>query len=295
MKIKIKTFVRGVTGLFLLAFLLPAQGAPLNLSTPFPDPDIITNGTGVRYIYDGDGTNTLTITGGGGAGGAPSSQFITIPGGNSLNGGNTAAISGQVAGIGNIVTPGSYILTANFDNAGNWINDGTSTVSVGGYVVNPTNFGQDTVAEAYFGGTNTGTVLTMNLTQFGFQGTPTGAGDRDTLLLEWVGDINGGDLFDLGFGGETGGTVALGNVFWGTTDASSGTGGTFGQIWDPLLINDMTAFTSSFVSCASGCPLQVDTFVPVPAAAWLFGSGLLGLAGVGARRRGKRQNTGEYS
>ncbi len=115
------------------------------------------------------------------------------------------------------------------------------------------------------------------------------AGDRDTVVLEWMGDITGGDLFDLGYAGPTGGAVAVGNVFWGTTDPNAAGGGSYGGEWDPLAINDMTAFQSSFTSCTN-CALKVDTFVPVPAAVWLFGTGLLGLVGVGIRRRGQKRN-----
>ncbi|MEE8428428.1 MAG: VPLPA-CTERM sorting domain-containing protein [Gammaproteobacteria bacterium] len=63
--------------------------------------------------------------------------------------------------------------------------------------------------------------------------------------------------------------------------------GSYGADWDPLEISDTTAFTDDFISC-TGCALQVDTFVPVPAAVWLFGSGLFGLIGVGARNRARR-------
>lgn len=39
--------------------------------------------------------------------------------------------------------------------------------------------------------------------------------------------------------------------------------------------------------CKKDCGNNKPSVVPIPAAAWLFGSGLLGMAGIGYRRRSK--------
>ena len=271
---------RLLSGVLIATVTGALQAAPLNLPTPYPDPDITTHGTSISYIYDGDGSNRLTITG---AGGLVSSQVITIPDGNSLNGGVNSLISAVPGGAGVAADLESgYLLTADFNDSGDFLG---GAVEVTGYAVNPYAFGTSTAPEAFFAGTNTGTILTLDLDRFGFSGTPASAGDRDTVILEWGGIVTGGDLNILGFAGPVGGAVAVGNVFWGTDDPLEALGGTFGGAWDPLEINDMTAFTSSFVSCDGFCPVLVDTFVPVPAAVWLFGSGLLGLIGTGMRRK----------
>ncbi len=41
-------------GLLISILIPPLQAAPLNISTPFPDPDIIAGGAELLYTYDGD-------------------------------------------------------------------------------------------------------------------------------------------------------------------------------------------------------------------------------------------------
>ena len=52
-----------------------------------------------------------------------------------------------------------------------------------------------------------------------------------------------------------------------------------------LQLSMIGSFTSDWTASGTGQDTFVQTVIPVPAAVWLFGSGLLGLAGV-ARRRG---------
>ena len=101
-------------------------------------------------------------------------------------------------------------------------------------------------------GFNSGTLLTGNLTALGFNN----AGDP----LEFLFDVTGGDAFALFGGGSLSGGVVL---------ASSG----FGGNWD-----------SDFGTISAVSDTGV---VPVPAAVWLFGSGLIGLLGFARHTRRK--------
>lgn len=58
--------------------------------------------------------------------------------------------------------------------------------------------------------------------------------------------------------------------------------------WDISALGELTALTitaNTFGSVFTLAGLDVTAAVPVPAAAWLFGSALLGLAGMGRRRK----------
>jgi len=271
--------------LFLLAFLLPVQAAPLNLPYLQAEPLVNSNGTYVDYVYtpvttSHDGGGTLRITGLAGTAGVfgggqaelngasyneTSSQIIKMPGA-TLDAFISATIGGTPYAA---ATP--YLLEAAFDAGGNFTG---GSVRVDGFAIRP--FFGSTVVHPSFAGFNSGTILTMNLTSFGFTGTPNGGGSgTDNITLEWLGDITGGDLFDMGNMG-TGGVVGIGSVDWN--------GGSFGGAWDPGNTNDMSAFLQSFSTCTD-CDWDQNTFIPVPAAVWLFGSGLLGLIGISRRRR----------
>ena len=106
-------------------------------------------------------------------------------------------------------------------------------------------------------GFNSGTLLTGTLTAFGFPDT---GGDP----FEFLFDVTGGDAAAL-YGG---GSVPAGVILSGT-----GFGGDFGSNFDNL-----SSGTGTGTAVAN-----VGT-VPVPAALWLFGSGLLGLTGLARRR-----------
>ena len=129
------------------------------------------------------------------------------------------------------IADGTFDLTANIDDLGA-LNGGTLTI--GG-----------TVASLGF---NSGTLLTGNLTAFGF---PDLGGDP----LEFLFDVTGGDA--AGLYGSIGGIILGGTNFTGdfTTD-----------------------FTGTGSAVADVAP------VPLPAAVWLFGAGLLGLVGLGRNR-----------
>jgi hypothetical protein len=111
-------------------------------------------------------------------------------------------------------------------------------------------------------------VLTINSLDFGgnFGGGHDFllAPDPGTLEVLWVSAAGGGD-YDVAFRWSHDITCAE----------------------DPSLI--FTAFTAHWVLEGVATVTGTTPAVPVPAAAWLFGSGLMGMAGV-ARRRKVRQN-----
>ena len=131
-----------------------------------------------------------------------------------------------------------------------------AAITGGTFDIDASIFGDGTLNSGSFviGGTiaslgfNSNILLTGDLTVLGF-----GAGDT----LEFLFDVTGGDA--AGLYGSSGGII-LGN---------SGFGG------------DWTSdFNTSFTSVS-----DTGTLVPVPAAAWLFGSGLLGLVGFARRKQ----------
>ena len=130
------------------------------------------------------------------------------------------------------ITNGTFNLNASIDASGSL---SSGSLSIGG-----------TVASLGF---TSGTLLTGNLTAFGF---PDSGGDP----LEFLFSVTGGDA--TGLYGSIGGIIL-----------SGGTGftGDFN-----------TDFTGNGSAVADVAP------VPLPAAVWLFGAGLLGLVGLGRNR-----------
>ena len=76
--------------------------------------------------------------------------------------------------------------------------------------------------------------------------------------------ITGSALVDAGVGMWTGQLVSAGNIgsAWGDFDMTQ-----YSEVWDIKITS------------------HADTVIPVPAAVWLFGSGLMGLVGVARRRK----------
>lgn len=132
--------------------------------------------------------------------------------------------------------------------------DLSATIDDAGNLVGGTIAIGGTVASLGF---NSGTLLTGTLTAFGF---PDAGGDP----FEFLFDVTGGDAAAL-YGG---GSVPAGVILSGT-----GFDGDFGSNFDNL-----SSGTGTGTAVAN-----VGT-VPVPAALWLFGSGLLGLTGLARRR-----------
>jgi hypothetical protein len=139
------------------------------------------------------------------------------------------------------ISSGSFSLSATIDSSG-VLSGGTLTI--GG-----------TVASLGF---NSGTLLTGNLSAFGF---PDAGGNP----LEFLFNVTGGDAAGLYGGISTTGGIIL---------SATGFTGDFASDFDNLIGG--TPGTGSGV--ANVAP------VPLPAAIWMFFSGLLGLMGLGQRR-----------
>jgi hypothetical protein len=146
------------------------------------------------------------------------------------------------------VSGGSYNLTANFDNSG--IFTGGTLLATG------------TTSDPAW---QSGTIIDADLTNFGFSGS----GSAGVFEFEFNDPFMTGDM--AAFWGGYSGVIAT------TFNMSP----TFTGDWDPSLDNNPAFWQRSF--SATG---NVDTFVPVPvpAAIWLFGSGLVGLMGFARRR-----------
>ena len=136
------------------------------------------------------------------------------------------------------IAGGTFDLTAVIDGSGAL---STGSLSIGG-----------TVASLGF---NSGTLLTGNLTAFGFLDS---GGDP----LEFLFDVTGGDAAGL-YG-------SIGGIILGAT----GFGGNFTSDFDNL-VGGVPGTGSAVANVAP---------VPLPAAIWLFGAGLLGLVGLGRNR-----------
>lgn len=148
----------------------------------------------------------------------------------------------------------TYDLNATFDSSGNFTG-GTVSITGASLTANPLWAGP--------------TILTATLTDFGFQG------DGAAGVFEFKFDDAGGDMADFG---HAGGIII-------STFNLSGPGVT--GVWDPGNDGQPDFFLNDF----SGTASAVDSFIPVPGAAWLLGSALLGVAAVRRRAAGaSRQN-----
>jgi len=166
------------------------------------------------------------------------SSFINVSYGSGMLSANGFALSLDDDGMGPAISiaGGSFDLLASINMSG--ILTG-GTLSIGG-----------TIGSLGF---NSGTLLTGNLTDFGFV-------DMGGDPFEFLFNVTGGDAASL-YGG-TGGIILSGTGFAGS------------------FANDFN--NSPFAGMADVASVSP---VPVPAAAWLFGSALIGLIGFSRRRR----------
>ena len=104
----------------------------------------------------------------------------------------------------------------------------------------------------------------------------------------WADGSNTGNVWGAGVGGTGGSTDLFGQEFdqagiaLGTTNTLYGLTGNSGpgQVQSYILGTDVTVTADGTLKVGGG----TGPTVPLPAAVWLFGSGLLGLFGVGRRR-----------
>lgn len=220
---------------------ISAQAASLQLVPGIPD--ITTSNSDVSYTYSAGTGGNLTITGS--LPGNTVGQTIRLVSGGPIY----YVIPNYPDPTYNLET--GYQLHAAFDTSGHFV---SGTVAVTGLVAsNPANPNSSPLP-----GYSSGTLLTANLTKFGFTGI---SGSHDTLTLDFLMTLTGGDLHAAGF--------SQGGLIW-----SGGVSPSFGGNWDPLNNNSGLAFQRNFATCA-GCTATLDTFVPLPASVWLFLSGLL--------------------
>lgn len=314
--------------LTMLIFPNSAHAKLIGLEAAPGSPDINTNGTFINYDYVGGGAGgQLTISSY--ASDGKVTQDITLPAASqwgTVAPGVFKIRDPEKEGTADFGRTG-YTLTANFNDAGVFT-DGTVTITgaidaAAGFLdstlqyikpLDPT-LGDATTNPCFqicSGWTNTShkgpaTLLVGQLLGFGFKATPDVNGNYDALQMDWYMETVGGDMFTAGWTDIGGfrtdvGVIASGLVTWGNGLNAQNTG-TFDPLgvtgWDPLDNNTTTAFLQDFRSCdpapigAGGgrCEVLLDTFVPVPAAVWLFGSGLLGLTGMGVRNRRRNRST----
>lgn len=246
----------------MLLAVSSAQGALLGITPSYPD--ITTSGTDITYAFVAGTGGTLTINGG--AASNLAQQTIKF-----FNGDSAHFICQGTTSCNPNTT---YSLEALFNASGVFTG---GSLNILGYVDGSTASGY----QAYAGLANTGTLYTASLTGFGFNGSHTTGATFDNLVLDFSILGNGGDLFTAF--GTGNGLIWNGRV---NTDGSA----TYGGNWDDQIAPMTKSFgcTVDDTVTANKCTATLNTFVPVPAAVWLLGSGLVGLMGVANRNRKAR-------
>lgn len=251
------------------AFLIvpSAHGALIGITKGYPD--INQASTDINNVFvNTDATHVWRMTINGSNATAPNTDLVTQ---------NIQWFSGDVNHnvcasnvLNSSCTYSPYTLIAYFDAAGNFT---TGSVTVDGYIdgnTGSTGYQPDTT----HGLANTGSLLDATITKFGFSGT-TGTTAYDNLQLDFLFlfDSTSADLNQLYGAGSGGGVIWNGRVQTGQVNG----------VWT------QSAFATAF-SCSGviGCSSTMDTFVPIPAAVWLFGSGLAGLVGFSCASRRRR-------
>lgn len=155
-----------------------------------------------------------------------------------------------------------YSLTANFDSTG---------ILTGGTILitgDPAQYSTDGLCPGVNCPWDGGVLLQSNeLNQFGFSGIDD-SGTFEFLTGSFTGDM-----------GQWGATTSAGIV----ASTFNMTGDVFVGDWDPTLENKMPTGTAGDPYTFTGTA-TIDTFVPLPAAALMFGSALFGLFGMARRK-----------
>lgn len=250
-------------------------GAALFLSATVANASLINVGSGEPDLTTSNVTLNYTFTALCFATGSSSGESATC-GSSSGNGNNAVTYEGSLdtassSGLFTITDSsmtlddgshsyglqnGNYILTANFDGNGDFVATGSNfSATYDGMIDLDTGLSTSPY--------NSGTWATGDLTDNGFGGT------GNTGIIEFLFNNTGGDLATFADNGAI--TLNLLSADW-TGD------------WDSLN-GDLNFWQHSFSSITSDVDTFVTTVVPVPAAVWLFGSGLLALAGITRRKR----------
>ncbi len=189
-----------------------------------------------------------------------------------------------------------------FDFSGQWsfVDQGGGAVDFNGNMAFEDYQTFTTVSVTFFGSMNgTVTVLGSEQTIGTDVSGPQGSWDPDTLTFTFHvpnagGNTSGASNYTEVESSCTGSGSVLGNTVCGTRGNTT-------PEWEGLTISlvfasDLKSFTGTITAVeASGSGLTANvttltysvsgTEIPIPAAAWLFGTGLVGLAGVARRRQ----------
>lgn len=254
---KVRT-VGSVVGGCLALMLTPAANAALLGLSP-SSPDLTLFSGSLSYVFDaqclGSDGSTLGACGTDNGQNGPNKVTFDGPLDEASSSGLLSIIGSTMVlgpdGSGTLipVSGGSYDLMASFTGAG--LFDSGSVTALG------------TTSDPNF---QSGTLVAATITDLGFGGSDS-SGVFDMSL-----SITGGDMASFSAdGGVIASTTTMSPVWVGDWDAS---------------LNDNPAFWQR----SFGATVSADTFanasvVPVPAAVWLLGSGLVGLIGVARRGR----------
>lgn len=262
-----KSVIATLLPMLALVAMQSAHGATIPLTVVYPD--IATKFTDITYVYDSGIGGTMKINGYTGPGSSKVTQTISFDGVTSLD----VRTDQTALALGSASRYTTYELTAKFDTNGAFVSTGSS-LTITGFV----DGNKNTVGWQQYGTlANSGTLLAAGLTNFGFYGHALNA-NYDYLEIDFLLAATGGDLFNAGYGPGEG-------LRWGGNVTNASGLAPVAGIWDNAATSP---FKQSFSCTAGNCTSQLDTYVPVPAAVWLFGSGLLGLFGVATRRRATR-------
>jgi hypothetical protein len=289
---------------FALSTLLPAlalvaaqsaHGALLGVTTGAPM--ITTTGFDISNTFVPGTGGTLTINGNQGSSAAQVTNSIQLTAAevaanskHMIFGCSTLGVSTSTCATPNSPSS-SYVLTANFDASGAFTG---GSLTVLGYIDVDTSisngYGQDN-----FNGTPSGTLLVANLNAVGFRlntgGSVTNGSNTsyyDFLTLDFKGTVTGGDLKNSIYdpNNVVSGLMNSVQIFSGSAAPYTVPFANVASVTNP--------FTTNF-ACGNGdnlnrpCAGTLDTMVPLPATAWLLGSGLAGLLGMATRSRKTRK------
>lgn len=262
MKIRIPALLALLWAAMQLTVPGGVHAAPLNLTRTYPDFNVVS----LSYSYNAT-TGILTV--------GQVENNAAVGGNNDwmCNPGETCTGTGTVGSYSAAASPSPQLQVTDYPITGStykelfslYANLNTSGSVLGGTfrvdgVVRTNGFPVGCTANTYScvlydGSTVSGGLLSGNLTQFGWS-VNTGSNG----ILEFRFDNASGLIGSQGLGFHGGGMILT---------VSSSTLTNFGA----------QALTTSWTGTGYG-----DVFVPIPAAAWLFGSGLLALLGVARRK-----------